>query len=123
MHNTTCVHKPSNFYYILATSDVLVIPKERTTLRARHNIIVGPTIACKCACCINLRVTVSIWSQILEKFRKSCRPTISRIATIFICFENGTRVVIVPVGSFQFSCALSINIGCTCYSFDAPNGG
>ena len=82
---------------------------ERTDSRAEHNLIISTTFACKCACLIILRVTVSIWATILEKLGIICRSTTPRIATIFIGFEYGTKVV-TPSLSFQLSWALPIDI-------------
>jgi hypothetical protein len=95
------------------------IPEERTGSRTKHNLIISPTRARKCACCIILRVTVSILAPILEKFGKSCRSTTPRIATVFISFENGTRVV-TPARSFQLIGALPNDISGTSYSSGAP---
>jgi hypothetical protein len=98
------------------------MPRERTGSRAKHNLIISPTRARKCACWIILRVTVSIWAPILEKFGKSCWSTAPRIATIFIGLEYSTRVV-TPAWSFQLTWALPVDISGTSYSFAAPTRG
>jgi hypothetical protein len=56
---------------------------------------------------------------ILEKFRKFCRSTAFGIATIFVGFENSTRII-TAARSPQLIGALPIDITGTSYTTGAP---
>ncbi|KAF5460711.1 hypothetical protein F2P56_020561, partial [Juglans regia] len=88
-------------------------------LRAEGNLVVSPTIACKCAGLVIFRVTVSIGTTFLKKSGIVCGFAASRIATILIGLEYSAWIV-ASTGSSQLIGALPVDICSTSYPTGAP---
>jgi len=83
--------------------------------RTKDNLIVSSTVACEGARLIIFGITVSIGAPILEESGKSSCRTASRIATVFIGFEDSAWVVATTV-SLQLRGTLSVDVSIACYA-------